>query len=199
MAVPGSCKASVAAPAVGLYEAPAGDRRPRGRGEARGAGVLGEAQVGAAQAPAGRLLGRHCDYRLLRLAASAARRLTVLAADEALVELHDAAQHDLALAARHGMGDLAPHQPSGLGGDAELSGKLGRRRRLLGGRQKPDRQEPLRAGRCACGPAPYRRSVSLGSGSWRTHKTVSYTHLRAHETDSYLVCRLLLEKKKKKD
>src|SRR5665647_1003106 len=25
----------------------------------------------------------------------------------------------------------------------------------------------------------------------------SYTHLRAHETDSYLVCRLLLEKKKK--
>ena len=29
--------------------------------------------------------------------------------------------------------------------------------------------------------------------------SVSYTHLRAHETDSYLVCRLLLEKKKKKD
>src|SRR5664279_5836478 len=27
-------------------------------------------------------------------------------------------------------------------------------------------------------------------------KPVSYTHLRAHETDSYLVCRLLLEKKK---
>ena len=27
--------------------------------------------------------------------------------------------------------------------------------------------------------------------------TVSYTHLRAHETDSYLVCRLLLEKKKR--
>ena len=25
---------------------------------------------------------------------------------------------------------------------------------------------------------------------------VSYTHLRAHETDSYLVCRLLLEKNK---
>ena len=30
-------------------------------------------------------------------------------------------------------------------------------------------------------------------------ETVSYTHLRAHETDSYLVCRLLLEKKKKKN
>ena len=27
--------------------------------------------------------------------------------------------------------------------------------------------------------------------------SVSYTHLRAHETDSYLVCRLLLEKKKR--
>src|SRR5680860_1772253 len=31
-----------------------------------------------------------------------------------------------------------------------------------------------------------------------TFAAVSYTHLRAHETDSYLVCRLLLEKKKKK-
>ena len=29
-----------------------------------------------------------------------------------------------------------------------------------------------------------------------TSCAVSYTHLRAHETDSYLVCRLLLEKKK---
>src|SRR5680860_1818852 len=45
--------------------------------------------------------------------------------------------------------------------------------------------------------------------AWRTRRgrwglisariclSVSYTHLRAHETDSYLVCRLLLEKKKK--
>eukprot|EP00825_Cyclidium_porcatum_P011290 TRINITY_DN15781_c0_g1_i1.p1 TRINITY_DN15781_c0_g1~~TRINITY_DN15781_c0_g1_i1.p1 ORF type:complete len:129 (+),score=12.61 TRINITY_DN15781_c0_g1_i1:77-463(+) len=30
-------------------------------------------------------------------------------------------------------------------------------------------------------------------------KTVSYTHLRAHETRHDLVCRLLLEKKKKKE
>src|SRR5665647_3297562 len=30
----------------------------------------------------------------------------------------------------------------------------------------------------------------------QTRHPVSYTHLRAHETDSYLVCRLLLEKKK---
>src|SRR5678816_3624190 len=29
-------------------------------------------------------------------------------------------------------------------------------------------------------------------------ETVSYTHLRAHETPEHLVCRLLLEKKKKK-
>src|SRR5665647_3800244 len=34
---------------------------------------------------------------------------------------------------------------------------------------------------------------------WRRGpRPVSYTHLRAHETDSYLVCRLLLEKKKNK-
>ena len=31
------------------------------------------------------------------------------------------------------------------------------------------------------------------------HDPVSYTHLRAHETGRNLVCRLLLEKKKKKD
>eukprot|EP00831_Metopus_contortus_P084866 TRINITY_DN9737_c0_g1_i2.p2 TRINITY_DN9737_c0_g1~~TRINITY_DN9737_c0_g1_i2.p2 ORF type:complete len:243 (+),score=51.75 TRINITY_DN9737_c0_g1_i2:380-1108(+) len=32
----------------------------------------------------------------------------------------------------------------------------------------------------------------------QTYITVSYTHLRAHETSLHLVCRLLLEKKKKK-
>eukprot|EP00658_Telonema_sp_P-2_P083908 TRINITY_DN9197_c0_g1_i1.p1 TRINITY_DN9197_c0_g1~~TRINITY_DN9197_c0_g1_i1.p1 ORF type:complete len:139 (-),score=18.87 TRINITY_DN9197_c0_g1_i1:16-432(-) len=31
-----------------------------------------------------------------------------------------------------------------------------------------------------------------------SHPPVSYTHLRAHETPEHLVCRLLLEKKKKK-
>ena len=30
--------------------------------------------------------------------------------------------------------------------------------------------------------------------NWNTLKTVSYTHLRAHETSLHLVCRLLLEK-----
>ena len=39
----------------------------------------------------------------------------------------------------------------------------------------------------------------LKNVSWLTRcKTVSYTHLRAHETGRNLVCRLLLEKKKKK-
>ena len=36
------------------------------------------------------------------------------------------------------------------------------------------------------------------AGDFSYLKTVSYTHLRAHETDSYLVCRLLLEKKEER-
>ena len=39
-------------------------------------------------------------------------------------------------------------------------------------------------------------SICFSSIWWRS---VSYTHLRAHETRHDLVCRLLLEKKKKKD
>src|SRR5680860_1668314 len=46
---------------------------------------------------------------------------------------------------------------------------------------------PSRPGMEGGGPTP---------GNARSPGTVSYTHLRAHETDSYLVCRLLLEKKK---
>src|SRR5665647_2693194 len=38
--------------------------------------------------------------------------------------------------------------------------------------------------------------VYIEQGERRIPVPVSYTHLRAHETDSYLVCRLLLEKKK---
>src|SRR5680860_1830697 len=40
--------------------------------------------------------------------------------------------------------------------------------------------------------------TGLSPGAETQTRPVSYTHLRAHETDSYLVCRLLLEKKKKK-
>ena len=39
---------------------------------------------------------------------------------------------------------------------------------------------------------PTAKNVQKGA---RFKIPVSYTHLRAHETDSYLVCRLLLEKK----
>src|SRR5664279_5901319 len=39
--------------------------------------------------------------------------------------------------------------------------------------------------------------LSQGENDPARLEAVSYTHLRAHETDSYLVCRLLLEKKKK--
>src|SRR5678815_4245445 len=46
---------------------------------------------------------------------------------------------------------------------------------------------------------PYSRPDSIKvSDSDISTDTVSYTHLRAHETPEHLVCRLLLEKKKKK-
>ena len=41
-------------------------------------------------------------------------------------------------------------------------------------------------------------TINIDENTIDYFKVVSYTHLRAHETDSYLVCRLLLEKKKKK-
>src|SRR5680860_269571 len=65
--------------------------------------------------------------------------------------------------------------------------------------------------RSVCCAAAWSRAASSSAtgarrwpaGPWPTcsyptpRSPVSYTHLRAHETDSYLVCRLLLEKKKK--
>src|SRR5665213_3521206 len=39
-------------------------------------------------------------------------------------------------------------------------------------------------------------SSRYSSIDWNGQRTVSYTHLRAHETGRNLVCRLLLEKKK---
>ena len=38
--------------------------------------------------------------------------------------------------------------------------------------------------------------VAIVTGAGGGLGTVSYTHLRAHETSLHLVCRLLLEKKK---
>eukprot|EP00826_Nyctotherus_ovalis_P032593 TRINITY_DN26260_c0_g1_i2.p4 TRINITY_DN26260_c0_g1~~TRINITY_DN26260_c0_g1_i2.p4 ORF type:complete len:114 (+),score=23.40 TRINITY_DN26260_c0_g1_i2:92-433(+) len=43
-----------------------------------------------------------------------------------------------------------------------------------------------------------RKSAAVDFKIWDTvGQAVSYTHLRAHETSLHLVCRLLLEKKKK--
>src|SRR5450756_3230807 len=47
------------------------------------------------------------------------------------------------------------------------------------------------------GQAPEFRDVIGGRDAHIEQKAVSYTHLRAHETRHDLVCRLLLEKKKK--
>ena len=60
------------------------------------------------------------------------------------------------------------------GGELDLRKRAGKLREL----DESLRQHPMRG--------------AIGIG----HTPVSYTHLRAHETDSYLVCRLLLEKKK---
>eukprot|EP00658_Telonema_sp_P-2_P022572 TRINITY_DN19020_c0_g1_i1.p1 TRINITY_DN19020_c0_g1~~TRINITY_DN19020_c0_g1_i1.p1 ORF type:complete len:107 (+),score=27.57 TRINITY_DN19020_c0_g1_i1:36-356(+) len=50
-----------------------------------------------------------------------------------------------------------------------------------------------------CGPwNSWHRHFRLVCKEWSELKPVSYTHLRAHETPEHLVCRLLLEKKKKK-
>eukprot|EP00658_Telonema_sp_P-2_P064736 TRINITY_DN5396_c0_g2_i1.p1 TRINITY_DN5396_c0_g2~~TRINITY_DN5396_c0_g2_i1.p1 ORF type:complete len:288 (-),score=45.53 TRINITY_DN5396_c0_g2_i1:14-877(-) len=51
------------------------------------------------------------------------------------------------------------------------------------------------------GSASGGKGSSGGGGRWDASpqtRAVSYTHLRAHETPEHLVCRLLLEKKKKK-
>ena len=51
------------------------------------------------------------------------------------------------------------------------------------------------AGRLDCPPAAAFCNVEVAIQIPLRDVPVSYTHLRAHETDSYLVCRLLLEKK----
>src|SRR5665647_3815611 len=53
--------------------------------------------------------------------------------------------------------------------------------------------------RCSRPPRACASSMSATPPSWTASMSVSYTHLRAHETDSYLVCRLLLENKKLHD
>ena len=43
---------------------------------------------------------------------------------------------------------------------------------------------------------PDGRNAIPAARNWYLFEPVSYTHLRAHETEADLVCRLLLEKKK---
>src|SRR5664279_5939242 len=54
------------------------------------------------------------------------------------------------------------------------------------------------SGRKKCSMSSVASTASRTLRGVERWNSVSYTHLRAHETDSYLVCRLLLEKKKKK-
>src|SRR5665647_2469809 len=67
---------------------------------------------------------------------------------------------------------------------------------------KPDREPRSQRNDCHHDGAPHHRCHLFRTPATRgvvggMVEPVSYTHLRAHETDSYLVCRLLLEKKKK--
>src|SRR5664279_1134846 len=92
--------------------------------------------------------------------------------------------------------------PFGLGiffrlGDAEqVTGTGNDDEKIVAEHHKPRREiagEPR-----ATGPLhdiKRRRDQHISAeGEDHSRCTVSYTHLRAHETDSYLVCRLLLEK-----
>src|SRR5665647_3874661 len=55
---------------------------------------------------------------------------------------------------------------------------------------------PLRMASLVWPLMQYGHWVTCATATAMSCLAVSYTHLRAHETDSYLVCRLLLEKKK---
>src|SRR5680860_1608438 len=93
--------------------------------------------------------------------------------------LQIAQRNDLALGGRELLDGLAHHAALLLGDGDDHRGGL--RINRLGHLVQDD--EPLVAG------AAPRRDRVVGDTI-----AVSYTHLRAHETDSYLVCRLLLEK-----
>src|SRR5665648_547747 len=125
VSVAGSFKAHVAAPAVGLHDAAGGDRGLGCGAQALGAGVGGDAGAKSLSAAARGVFRGHGDHGLAGLAASAALRRSVLPADVALVKLDNAAQRELALAARHGVGDLATHEPGGLDGHPELTAAEG--------------------------------------------------------------------------
>src|SRR5450756_1725387 len=72
--------------------------------------------------------------------------------------------------------------------------------RIVGsGEESPQGQIPFTPRAKKVRELALREALSLGHNYIGTeHIPVSYTHLRAHETRHDLVCRLLLEKKKKK-
>src|SRR5674536_112960 len=63
-----------------------------------------------------------------------------------------------------------------------------------GGRLRP---QTMPAGGCLAVAADREQRDQVALGDQGERVPVSYTHLRAHETPEHLVCRLLLEKKKK--
>ena len=67
---------------------------------------------------------------------------------------------------------------------------------MINSRQKGFESKRLNLNSAKMPPAPGGRSFS-GNFGGKSITTVSYTHLRAHETVLDLVCRLLLEKKNK--
>src|SRR5680860_1781415 len=103
-----------------------------------------------------------------------------------------------------GRRECAPHPAPGRGspegrGDQEAGTEGGRTRPRHGHPQGGPEGAARRSerGKVACRCFAALRPLA-GLRSFPRPDPVSYTHLRAHETDSYLVCRLLLEKKKKK-
>src|SRR5664279_5807049 len=62
------------------------------------------------------------------------------------------------------------------------------------GRRRPNVSQPVSPRKVGCrNLIASRNPIVAKTGNQPSTVTVSYTHLRAHETDSYLVCRLLLE------
>src|SRR5665647_1867033 len=82
---------------------------------------------------------------------------------------------------------FAVTKPSDVAWLDHIGGITMRLRRVRPGRDNGESKSGMMPHGGGCG---WERRSRLSADS-----PVSYTHLRAHETDSYLVCRLLLEKK----
>src|SRR5664279_2338414 len=82
------------------------------------------------------------------------------------------------------IGPVSPHRP--LGSRNKMSLRKSKTRLIPSLRHVGLRAAP------AAGPAAVHQFAHGRYGDRPKGRAVSYTHLRAHETDSYLVCRLLL-------